>query len=194
MNATTLFEQLKRSEVATRLAALKPRERRLALGAGVVIGCWLAVSLLLQPLSDRAKELGERIDRQRQRLTALTRMLEAAHRRPEADRSVAQWLLASAADEAGRSALLSDVEALSRTTQVQLNLKPRPVVPEGRMDRFEVEMDVEGSQEQLLAFLDGLLRLPRLVTVERLRLSSIPTKEQRLRATVVIQQLSPHQS
>lgn len=192
MPATSLVRQLQRSGLLARLAALQPRERRLALGAGVIIGCWLAVSWLVQPLWDRTQEVALHVERQQERLAALNRVLDQARGRPADDRSRAQWLLSSGADEAGRRALLSDIEALSRTARVQLNLKPRPVKPDGRLDRFDVEMDVEGSQAQLLAFVDALLRLPSLVTVERLRLSSVATKEQWLRATLVIQQVSLH--
>jgi len=53
-----------------------------------------------------------------------------------------------------------------------------------------VELDAEGNQPQTLAFLDALLRLPKLLTVERVRISAAPAKPDVLRANVVLQQLT----
>ena len=84
----------------------------------------------------------------------------------------------------------NEVEALSTRSNLQLNLKPRPMKREERMSRFEVELDVEGSQSNLLAFLDALLSMPKLITIERLRISSVPGKENTLRANLVIQKIT----
>ena len=167
---------------------LRPRERRLALIAGVVTGSWLLVSLLVQPLWDRAKALRLQVETQTEKLEALGRLLAQA---PAVDReyqTVAPYLEVEGDDQA-QSAFLNELERLSRRSNLQLNLKPRPLKREGRMGRFEVELDVEGSQADLLAFLDTLLRMPKLIAIDRLRLSSVPTKPDVLRANLVVQKL-----
>ncbi len=93
-----------------------------------------------------------------------------------------------AASAQGR--LLDELETLSRSASVRLNLKPRPARQDGPMSRFEVELDAEGSQQELLTFLDALLRLPKLITVERIRIAATPAKPDVLRANLVIQQLT----
>ena len=61
------------------------------------------------------------------------------------------------------------------------------------MSRFEVELDVDGSQQELMTFLDALLRMPKLIAVERIRISSVPAKADLLCANLVIQKLTLHQ-
>ena len=104
-------------------------------------------------------------------------------------RQVAGYLMREEEREA-QSAFLNELETLARTSGLQLNLKPRLEKSEERFSRFEVELDVEGAQENLLAFLDGLLGMPTLLAIDRLRLSSVPAKEHALRANLVLQKLT----
>lgn len=168
---------------------LGPRERRLVLVAGAMIGCWLLVSWVVQPLWDHARDLHVRVQTHTEKLDALSRLLT---RLPSIERQyqqVAGYLVVED-DEAAHSAFLNELEALTRRSGVQMNLKRRAAREEERLSRFEVELDVEGSQDNLLTFLDNLLGMPALIVVERLRISIVPTKAQALRANLVIQKLT----
>ena len=167
----------------------RPRERRLAIVAGVLSGCWAVLALAVQPLWDLGQDVAGRVQAQRQKLEAVSRLLA---QQPAAD-ARAQLLaafLSQDAAEGGAASFLNELESLSRSAGVTLNLKPRPAVRDGRMSRMEIELDLEGSQQGLLGFVDALLRAPHLLTVERLRMSTIPAKPELLRANVVIHQLS----
>lgn len=168
---------------------LRPRERRLALIAGVVSGCWVFVSWLAQPLWDQVNDLRLHVERQTEKLEALNRLARQAPAIEEQYQRVAAYVVGGD-DERAQSAFLNDLELLSRGLGLQVNFKPRPSKREERMSRFEVELDVEGAQETLLAFLDGLISMPKLMAIERLRLSTIPTKANQLRANLVIQQIT----
>ena len=168
------------------LLTLHPRERRLALIALVTIGCWAVVSWLVQPLGERIRTLRLRVDTQTEKLEALRRLFGAVPSIERAYAGAAPYLT-STNDEEGQRALLHELEAHSRQAGVQLNLKPRPVKLEERMSRFEVELDIEGEQPNLLKFLDALLGMSRLMTIERLRMFAAPAKAQMLRANLVIQ-------
>jgi Tfp pilus assembly protein PilO len=173
------------------LPSLKPNERRLALIAGGLIGCWALLSWVVQPLWHRAGELRVRVATQAQKLEALNRLIAQA---PSVER-VYEGLsayLESGSEEQARSAFLNELELLCRESNLQLNLKPRPVKRGERTSRFEVELDLQGTQADLLRFLDGLLGLPRLVAIERLRISAIPARSDLLRANLVIQKLTLH--
>ena len=172
-----------------RLDRFHPRERRLALIAGAIIGCWGIVSWVMQPLWDRIKDLRQHVESQTEKLAAFSSLLEQA---PSVERSHQQFAayLSAKDDEQGQGAFLNELETLCRAANLQLNLKPRPAKHEERVSRFEVELDVEGAQANLLAFLDSLLHLPKLVSLERVRMSSVPTKESILHANVVIQLLA----
>ena len=171
--------------------SLRPRERRLALMAAVVIGCWLVVSWLVQPLWDRTHTLHARVEAQTKKLDALTRLMTQATDIEQQYQQIAGYLT-SEDDERAQSSFLNELERLSRDSSVQLNFKPRSLKREERVSRFEVELDVEGPQDRLFAFLDALLAMPNLIEIERLRIASVPGKEQALRANLVVQKLILH--
>ena len=98
--------------------------------------------------------------------------------------------LQSGDDAQLQSTLLNELEMLARASNIQLGLKPRPVKRQERVSRFDVELDAEGTQQHLLAFLDALLRMPRLVGIERLRMTGVPLKPDLVRATIVLQHLA----
>ena len=166
----------------------RPRERRLAFIAAMALLSWAVVSLIVQPLWDRVRELQLQVETQLEKLDAVNRLLAQEPSVSRRHQALAGHLQLEGGDQPEGS-LLDELEALSRQSNLKLNLKPHPVKP-GQVSRLEVELDVEGSQEKLLAFLDALFGLPRLVAIERLRISSIPTKEQQLRASLLIQQLT----
>ena len=164
----------------------RPRERRLTLVAGVVLGTWGVVSWGLQPLWDKSRELKDHLETQTGRLNAVGDLLEHAATIEEEHQHIVPYL--SHEDVEG-STFLHALEAISRRANVQLNLKPRPMKQEAHLNRFEVELDVEGAQDRLLAFLDELLRMPTLLTIERLRIAS-SGRERSLRANLVIQKVT----
>ena len=180
--------QEKRPE-AKRQIAFRPRERRLALIAGVVIGCWLLVSWIVQPLWDRARDLRAHVESQTEKLDALNHLLAQAAVIEQEHQQIAGYLTREE-EEQSQSAFLNELEALARGSGLQLSSKLRSVKPEERFSRFEVELDVEGAQERLLTFLDGLLGMPKLIAIDRLRLSSVPANEHALRANLILQKLT----
>ena len=171
------------------LPVLRPGERRLALIAAVVIGCWVVVSWIVQPLWDRVQDLRVRVTAQTEKLEAFNRLVSQASSIERDYQRVAGYLETQDAEEA-QGAFLNELATLSRNAGLEPNLKPKTVQRDERLTRYEVELDVEGSQEKLLSFLDALFRMPRLIAIERLRLSIVPAKEQVLRASLVIQKLS----
>lgn len=173
----------------TRPVLLRSSERRLAMAAGLVVGCWALVSWVLQPLWDRAADARRYVGTQTERLEAVGRLLVQS---PAVEREYAAiaGYLQSGDDAQLQSTLLNELEMLARASNIQLGLKPRPVKRQDRMSRFDVELDAEGTQQHLLAFLDALLRMPRLVGVERLRMTGVPLKPDLVRATIVLQHLA----
>ena len=174
-----------------RAITFRPQEMRLALIAAGVIGCWAAVSWLVQPLWERVRTLRAHVQTQSDRFDALTHMLAESQFGRAHHESLAEYLAAEN-DEQSQGAFLNALETLSRQADLQLNLKPRPGKRDGRVSQFEVELDVEGPQQRLMAFLDALLQMPKALAFERLRISTVPAKEDVLRANLVIQKLTFH--
>ncbi|MBI4597692.1 MAG: type 4a pilus biogenesis protein PilO [Candidatus Omnitrophica bacterium] len=167
---------------------LRPRERRLALVGLVIFACWMLVLGVVDPLWRHVAALRTSAETELNLARELSALLAQA---PEIGRQYEQFgrYLEAASPEADRSALFSALETLARSANVQLNLKPLPVKEEERLMRFPVELDLEGGSHDVLAFTDALLRLPRLIAVDRLRISVVPARESRLRANLVLQQL-----
>ena len=172
------------------IPSMRPREFRMAMIAGGLISCWGVVSLIVQPLWDRNRDLRLEVETRTERLSVVSRLLEQAPAIENNYQQIAPYLQQN--DDASQGAFLNELENLSRQSQVRMNMKPRAVKQESRVDRYEVELDLEGTQEQIMSFVDAVLRLPKLITVERLRLISAPTREQLLRANLVLQKLSLH--
>lgn len=171
---------------------LKPRERRLALIAAVFIASWALVSWLVQPLWDRLRELHLHVEAHAEKLQAMQRLLEQAPS-IERDYESASPYLQSPDDDGTPQSFLKGLEALSRRSSVQLNLKPHPGKSDERVSRFEVEIELEGSQPNLLAFLDELLHVQTLITIERLRMSTAPSTTHLLRANLLLQRVTLQQ-
>jgi hypothetical protein len=172
-----------------KFAGLRSNERRLAVAAGTVIGCSAILSLVVQPLWDRAVESRRYAGTQTERLDAVGRLLTQSEEIERAYAAIAGYV--QTGDEPQiQQALLNELEALAQAADVQIGLRPRPAKQQDRMKRFEIELDIEGAQQNLLAFVDSLLRMPRLVAIERLRMNGVPLKPELLRATIVLQHLT----
>ena len=171
----------------------QPRERRLAVLGGACLACWALWACLVQPLWTKVRDLRRHVDSQTQRLDSLGRLLQEAPS-VEQDHAAFAPYLATEEDEQAQSALLNELEQLSQQAGVQMNLKPRPVKREERVSRLDVELDLEGSQGELLSFLDALLSMRRLVSIERLRIAAQPSQAGLLRANLVIQKITFHSS
>ena len=173
-----------------RAVAFRPRERRLALVTALLVGCWVLVTWVGQPLWDRARQLRLAVEGKREHLEAVERLLSQAPAIEREYQAVASYLTVINEDQA-QQGFLDTLEALSRRANLQPNLKPRPIKRGERMTHLDVEVDVEGTQEQILVFLDALFGLPRLMTIEHVRIAGVPTKPNVLRTNLILQQLTP---
>ena len=165
-----------------------PRERYLAILALGIVGFWLAGSRWIQPLWDQIQGLEVELQARTEKLQALHRLL-AQKSTIESDYDHLALYLHPQDASTLTGDWLEELESLSRASDLSLSLKPLPLRLETPLIRFTVELELEGSQEHLLTFLDQLLKVEALVRVEQLRLAMIPDKPGLLRATLIIQRL-----
>ena len=161
------------------------RETALAWAAAMIIICWVGLSLVGEPLWKRSADL------ERQMMVAqkkLERLQQLAARQGAIEQAVRAWsqFWSDQPDEQLQQEYLEELERLAATKDLHLNVKPHPIRRQGEVSRFEVELEVESSQEQLLAFLDQLLAHPSLLELDRLRISSTASKDHPLKADCVI--------
>jgi len=167
--------------------SVRPGERRLAFIAAVLVSCWVIISLLLQPSWDHVRRLQGQIESAGQKLEAIRDLLAGASKVRQRHALLTTQLNLGDGTDTQRT-LLGELESLARQSGVQINLKPRPMKQDGMFTRFDIEFDLEGSQANSLGFVDALIRMPRVFTVERLRMVSVPAQsEASVRTNIVIQ-------
>jgi hypothetical protein len=164
---------------------LAPREQKLVLLAAVLIAMWVVVSRIGRPLLDQLTQLEQRTSASQQKLD---RLRELADRHPSIERAYQAYAVyrSEESDESGQGAFFSELEELAQSVGLQLSLKPRPIQRDGSLSRLKVELDVEATQEKLLAFLDRLFAHPSLIELDRLRISASASKAYPLKATLLV--------
>ncbi|MBI2885559.1 MAG: hypothetical protein HYY15_05250 [Candidatus Omnitrophica bacterium] len=164
---------------------LQPRERRLGLLAAIIIGGWMLLAGVVEPLWHDVRAATSLVEARTEKLQALNRLMEEAPAIEREYRAAAPYVTA---EEQGIDAVLSELEALSRNVALPLSLKPRQAPGAAGTGR-EVELEIEGPQEQVLRFVDGLFGMNRLLVIERVQLSSVPMADRELRASLLVQVL-----
>ncbi len=164
------------------------RERHLAISTAALVGTWLVISWVVLPLWDRLSLLHQQGGGSEEKLARLQTLL---HRRGDIDRQYQQYdaYFSRDPEEILQSALLDELEQLAGAEGLQINLKPQPVERGERLNRVTVELDVDGTQEAILGFLERLLTAPQLMDVERFRVSTTASLDRPVQASVVVTKL-----
>ncbi len=181
----------------SRQLRVSPREQTLALATVVIVCVSAATSRFGLPKLDRLSQLEQQEDVAQRKLA---RLRELAARQSQIERAYqsSASFRAREPDEVMLAAFLDELEQLARAKTVQMNLKPRPIRREGVLVRLGVELELDGTQEALLGFLDSLFAGPNLIELERLRIGPSPSKGLPLRATLLVNEVgvveSQHES
>ncbi|GEM_PF-1701483 len=168
---------------------MKPKQRvTLILLVTVAVVVWALVSGLAAPMWAQLGQLRQEAELTQAKIAKLERL---AARKPSIEQNYEAYgaFRSDEPESMTQRGFLDELEQLAGAGNVQLNLKPRPMEQEQRVSRVVVEMDVDGTQDELLNFLDRLLAWPRLIEIERLRISASPSKEYPLRASLVVSKL-----
>lgn len=160
------------------------REQRLAFVTGVAILTGVVVSKGLAPGWQRWQDLRDQAGMSLQKLQRLQGLVEQQPAVEAAYQQHADLLSADEAEPAQRR-FLDDLDLLAQG-QLRLDLKPRPAQTADGLTRLSIEIDAQGTQEAILAFLDQLLTSPAPVELERLRIFSSSSLEAPLRANLVV--------
>lgn len=163
-------------------------ERRLTVATTILVVGWLALSGAILPLWDRLGLLHQQAEGSWEKLARLQGLVDNRQSIDQRYRRYAEFF-SEASDEALHSEFLDELERLAGAGGLQLNLKPLPVEREGRLSRITVELEVDGTQEAILDFLDQLLASPDLMDVERFRLATTASEERPVQASLVVTKL-----
>ena len=166
---------------------LSARERKLALLVGIGAPLWGLVNGVGLPLWDRLTQLDQQAQAAQRKLD---RLVELAARKPAIERAYGEhadlFVSAEESMEHIQRAFLDDLERLARAEQLQIDLRPKLVQDHRQVSRISVEVTIEATQEAALAFVDQVLKLPRLVELERLRIATTVSQERPLRVNLIV--------
>ena len=162
------------------------RERHLAVVAALVVALWGIVGYAALPLRARLHTLRERTGVEERKLTRLHELLRRQTAIARTYETYADFRSEQPPATLQRD-FLDALETLTQQGHVQINLKPRPVECATDVVRVGVEVDVEATQEALLAFLDQLFAQPAAIELDRLRVTITGVTEAPLRANLVLQ-------
>ena len=166
----------------------KTHERMLAAMAVVVIAGAILGVWVIEPLIGKIGQARSEIEGKKTKLESVKRLIGESTRVNQEYQALAEFY----EDQTGGvapHAILDEIETLSSQLNLQLNLKPRGLKHDEDMEYFEIELEVQGSQDPMMSFLDELLRLRTLMLVERLRVTNAPTREHKLQANILLRQV-----
>lgn len=172
-------------------AKFNPRERRLLVFAGVAVGMWFVFARFFEPLWERAQELSQQVASQSAKVDKLNELF-AKRQAIDQEYQLIQPYVSEEAPDADPATFLGELEALARRADVQVDLRPKPAVRRGDVTRVGLEIDLNAPQDHVLAFLDAVFNMPRLIEIKRVHISSAPGRSGLLRAHLVMEQLVLH--
>ena len=167
------------------LPKLKPRERLLATGSGVILLMLLLDRLVLNPWLNHARTVRKEIQTMEQALNHYGRLLArkqyvlAQHERYQ------RYLRSPLPDELQMASLLKEIEGLAEKSQIQL-AEVKPLAPEGTgaTRRYSLDVTFECTLEEWVNFLIELESSPSLFQVVRSTLATQADVPDRLRGTL----------
>ena len=146
------------------MKALTDRERLMALAAALTLGSAVIAARVLGPMWDHAQRLQAQVTRMSGQLHAAQRTSRAGAVGSEAAALIQQERLALQ-DPQPQLRLFEELDVLARQSGVRLDLRPSASEEPG------VLAALEGGQAQVLAFLDAVMGMRRLISIEQVRLT-----------------------
>ncbi len=167
---------------------LKPREKKIlyvVVGLLVVLlgyhGVWNPLNDKIASLDDEIFKMEMRVRKAKILVRQKTDVAEAAKKYTNLDQ------LNAGTDEEETAKLLSLIEETARAKSCSLSdVKPEPVKADKWIKRFQVDLNVEGSLEQLVNFIYELEHSPQLLKIERVSMSMKEDKSTNLRAQLTV--------
>lgn len=171
-----------------RVDAFSRREKTIAAICAAAISIWTVDALVIRPIKHSIVVLEERIAVQEKETL---HRLKSVSQKPTVDAGFSRLeetlRLHEKGDEEARASMLEDVERIARLKGVDLSeVKPQAVAGEAREGKraFAVRMQVDGSLDRLLVFLNELLKSDKLYLIQTFRMTPHPDGNGRIRAHV----------
>ena len=168
-----------------KLPQLKPRERLLATGSGVVLLMVLLDRLVLNPWLHHAQTVRQEIHRMEQSLNHYNRLLSRKDYVLAQRERYQRYLRSPLPDELQMATLLKEVEGLADRSRLLLGeIKPLPPEGDDALRRYSLDVQFECTLEAWVDFLIELEGSPALFQIVRASLATQEETPDRLKGSV----------
>lgn len=168
-----------------KLPQLKPRERLLATGSGVILLMVVLDRLVLNPWLHHAQTVRLEIHRMEQSLNHYGRLLSRKEYVLAQRERYQRYLRSPLPDELQMAALLKEVEGLAERSRIQLGeIKPLPPEGDDATRRYSLDVQFECTLEAWVDFLIELEGSPALFQVARATLATQEEMPDRLKGSL----------
>jgi Tfp pilus assembly protein PilO len=172
----------------SRFHAMSPRERRIIVVAGVVLGVLFVDTAVIKPMRGHLSSVERKI-----RETEVIAIRNLRNTAQKADLNTLYQRLQQdipdlrAGDEEIRASLLRDVESFARSNEVYLaDVKPQISTESDLSKEFSVRLQVECRMDQLLSFFADLAQTRKLYAIESFRIYPHPEDVNKVKASLAV--------
>jgi Tfp pilus assembly protein PilO len=175
-----------------KLPVLKPRERLLAAGSGLVLLVVVLDRLVLNPWLRHSQTIRRETRRMEQALQHNDRLLTRRNVIAAQLRTYKRYLHPPVADELQMAVLLKEIEGLAERSQIQLGeIKPLAAESDEFSKKFSLDVQFECTLEEWVDFITQLESSPSLFQIVRASLSSQEETPDRLKASLRVVSVTP---
>lgn len=174
------------------LSKLSRKERTWLIVAGVIILAVFVDRLVLRPIGSTLRRMDQEIVASEKKLSHdLRNINNRAFIEGEYKKYKNFVKKSSASDEENVSNMLAEIEGLARTTGVNLiDIKPQASKQVDFYREYAAEVTIEGSMEQIVAFLHKLNSSAQLLRAVKIRLGTKQKESSVVKASLLVTNIS----
>jgi len=167
------------------------RERTLVIGVASLVFASLLYIFLVEPVIKRYGGTGEQIEAKRLKLKKASKLLKQKEQVSSLFQELSGIVKSGqGSQEEEMAELLSEIENLARESNIRISgMKPLSIKEISFYKKYTVEIDSEGSIEELMKFLHAVQASPQVLKVEQLELTSKSGAQGSLKVSLLINKL-----
>jgi len=155
-----------------------------------IILLYLGINFVFEPLKARLNDLNSQIALRELKLKKSNKVLDNQTGVEANYKKYADLIKQKANDEQEMSALLSEIESITKEIKISISdMKPSRVRVVDFYKKFSVELEAEGLLEDLTKFIHTLQSQPHFLKIERLRLERRSMRTNTLKGSILISRI-----
>lgn len=172
------------------LRALSIREKIILSICALLILSYLGVNFIFEPLKARIDGLNNRIGLAELKLKKSNKIIDYQESVENNYKKYAELIKQKANDEQEMSALLSEIESITKEIKISISdMKPSRVRAVDFYKKFSIELEAEGLLEDLTKFIHTLQSQPHFLKIERMRLERRSMRTNTLKSSILISRI-----